>query len=630
MRNLKLTTVGLIFLAAVIAGGASLVVIDLVIDNNVKRVETEWETFQRDRSEKARLASVLRAAIGYGGMIHEFKNFVLRHDKARMDRVREHLGAATSVIEQYRPLGTSEAERVALRDIAGMIGDYADALIVAERLIDQGGGPREIDGAVKVDDTLALRGLAVLDREIAARVDETSRDVSESMHLAHEMSHIAVKVTVATIIFFIVAASWLIYAKVMFPIRKLTGDMYRLAQGDLDIEIENTDHGNEMGQMARSLAVFRETALKRREAEAALEVTNEELTRRLADAEDLKERLEEQAAEVVGMAEDLDLARAKAERAVREAERSEARIKAVVDTAVEGILTVDADGGINTVNPAAEKMFGYSGGGIIGMNANLLLSFGETDDKSRPLSFAEHVGDTRELHARRRDGTVFPAELAVGEMRLGDEVMYTGIVRDISERKEAEAIIEKLAMTDPLTGLANRNRFHDRLEHAIALSRRQGTMLVLLLVDLDRFKPVNDTYGYPVGDDLLKQVARTLTERRREVDTVARLGGDEFAIIAQDMASVEAAKTVGAGIVDDVSHPFRVGEHKIGIGASVGISINRGGALGPEEMIRQADAALYAVKNGGRNSRLCFDEMGGGNKSEDAGGDAVAALRQIS
>ena len=226
----------------------------------------------------------------------------------------------------------------------------------------------------------------------------------------------------------------------------------------------------------------------------------------------------------------------------------------------------------------------------------------------------------RSNEALREEVAKLAGELKYLRRKLGEET---------SRREMTERALEGLSRHDMLTMLPNRALFEERLGQALARRGDDGKLAVMVL-NLDRVKAINDLLGHTIGDLLLREVAQRVNGCLRDGDLAGRLGGDEFAIIAQDMASVEAAKTVGAGIVDDVSHPFRVGEHKIGIGASVGISINRGGALGPEEMIRHADAALYAVKNGGRNSRLCFDEMGGGNKSEDAGGDAVAALRQIS
>ena len=171
---------------------------------------------------------------------------------------------------------------------------------------------------------------------------------------------------------------------------------------------------------------------------------------------------------------------------------------------------------------------------------------------------------------------------------------------DITARKRAEETIHRMALEDALTGLANRNAFKRKLDDALRLARRQGTVVALALIDLDHFKPVNDTHGHPIGDELLKAVAEVLQREVREVDTVARLGGDEFAIIFSGIADKKYVDTPTDRIIARLGRPIAVGALELTIGASVGVAHFPDDAETGEGLIKQADDALYAAKDAGR------------------------------
>lgn len=170
------------------------------------------------------------------------------------------------------------------------------------------------------------------------------------------------------------------------------------------------------------------------------------------------------------------------------------------------------------------------------------------------------------------------------------------------ERKRAEARLTYLAQYDQLTGLVNRSLFRDRLVQAMARSKRLQQPLGLMLIDLDRFKPVNDTLGHSVGDQLLKIVAERLHECVREVDTVARMGGDEFTIILEGLMCEEDISSVAQRITKSLSDPFLLGEHQVVISASIGITIYPTDDHDIDELLKHADAAMYRAKQQGGNS----------------------------
>lgn len=325
-----------------------------------------------------------------------------------------------------------------------------------------------------------------------------------------------------------------------------------------------------------------------------------------ADLAHEKDRVEEQAAQVVAMAEDLNLAH-------QEAKDSAARARAVVETALDAILTYDEEGVIESFNPAAEAMFGYPFEEIAGKPMSTLLPDFTVQDGSH--SFGQEIedssgagSDTVEHEGLGNDGQSFPVEFTLNEMSVRGVNKFTCVIRDIRERKTAEKTIRQMALTDPLTNLANRNQFHQRLADAVKMARREQRHVALLLLDLDKFKAVNDDFGHPIGDALLKEVARRLKDTMREVDTVARLGGDEFAVILWNLADPYDADKKARQIIDDISKPFVLEGSLLNIGTSIGIALFPDSDTDEHELIRKADHALYEAKSEGSGACQIYDE----------------------
>jgi diguanylate cyclase (GGDEF)-like protein/PAS domain S-box-containing protein len=183
----------------------------------------------------------------------------------------------------------------------------------------------------------------------------------------------------------------------------------------------------------------------------------------------------------------------------------------------------------------------------------------------------------------------------------GRLIEVEGIVIDVTERKAAEEQLARLARTDGLTGLANRATLTERLHQAHAAARRGSMPFALHCLDLDHFKPVNDTFGHPAGDLLLREVAQRLKNCTRETDVVARLGGDEFAVLQSEMGELAAAGALAAKIQSELALPYMLGGNEVHVSASIGVCPYIAGSESPEEMLAQADAALYRSKEEGRN-----------------------------
>ncbi len=283
----------------------------------------------------------------------------------------------------------------------------------------------------------------------------------------------------------------------------------------------------------------------------------------------------------------------------------------VFDTASEGILVTDANNRIKTVNPAFTRITGYEPEDIIGQDPKILSSGRHEPHFYRQMwrQINSQGYWSGEVWNRRKDGSVYPEWLSVVVIRddKTDEIKeYVAVFSDISQRKQDEEQIRRQANYDALTGLPNRSLFFDRLNQAVISARRENGLLALLFVDLDRFKAVNDTFGHVLGDEMLQEVAERLKLCVRDSDTVARLGGDEFVVLAHDMGEVNDAALVAEKIIDQMSRSFSVGGREIALGASIGITIYPEDTDDAEEMMRNADMAMYRAKEGGRNRYQFF------------------------
>jgi diguanylate cyclase (GGDEF)-like protein len=196
--------------------------------------------------------------------------------------------------------------------------------------------------------------------------------------------------------------------------------------------------------------------------------------------------------------------------------------------------------------------------------------------------------------------------LNVQVVKLGDGIAITS--RDVTERKRLDDHVQYLAHYDQLTGLPNRTLLQDRLRQALLRAQRYGHKVAVFMLDIDHFKRINDSLGHADGDALLRTVGQRLLSVVRETDTVARMGGDEFVIVMPDFTSLEDVKRCGRQIVETAAQPVRIGEREIKITVSVGLCIYPDYGLGIDDLLKNADAAMYAIKDKGRNGFQMFAE----------------------
>ena len=292
-------------------------------------------------------------------------------------------------------------------------------------------------------------------------------------------------------------------------------------------------------------------------------------------------------------------------------------MKQGIESSSNGIVIVDArrsEMPIIYVNPAFQRITGYRADECRGYNCRFLQNGADSDDTNRQAleqirqGLREEQEVTVVLRNFRRDGTPFWNDLFIAPIRdsAGDVTHFIGIQNDISEKKSAESKLAYNASHDVLTGLPNRSLLEDRLIQACQMARRYRRMVGVLFFDLDGFKPVNDSLGHRVGDQLLMEVASRLEQGIRSGDTVARASGDEFIVVLPDLAHGDDVIKVVEQLLRAVAAPYRIQDRTLQLTASAGIALDDGSIDDPMMLVQQADLAMYRAKQQGRNTYQWF------------------------
>lgn len=275
--------------------------------------------------------------------------------------------------------------------------------------------------------------------------------------------------------------------------------------------------------------------------------------------------------------------------------RTDALMRNIVENSFDAIVLIAPDGRLSMSNPAAQRLFAHSSEALQGMHVGNLIP-NLVPANARAEDVIASGGGEREFRGYRRDGSAFSAEVATNAIKVNDESLFVAIVRDVTERKRFEAELRHQALHDALTDLPNRTLLADRLEQSLSIALRDGKPLSLMIIDLDRFKDINDTLGHQVGDLLLCQVAKRLRKPLRRSDTVARLGGDEFAILLPAVTDVKRSIEVAERITKAFETPFEVADLSLEVGVSVGIAVYPDHAQDTLRLVQCADVAMYMAK----------------------------------
>ncbi len=283
----------------------------------------------------------------------------------------------------------------------------------------------------------------------------------------------------------------------------------------------------------------------------------------------------------------------------------------VFNQAQEGIIITDTAGIITDVNPAFCEITGYSREEVIGKGPRILNSGKHSSEffDSMWRSIIEHGYWQGEVWNRRKNGELYAELLTISALMDddGQSRHYVGLFSDITQTKKQQETLELMAHYDVLTKLPNRVLFADRFSQAVAHSNRTETMLAICFLDLDNFKPVNDTYGHEVGDQLLIEVAMRLRANVRDEDTISRFGGDEFAILFRDIESMSECEYMLRRIHESLAQPYNVNDLRLEISASSGVTFYPGDNADLDTLLRHADQTMYQAKLSGRNTYKLFN-----------------------
>ena len=279
------------------------------------------------------------------------------------------------------------------------------------------------------------------------------------------------------------------------------------------------------------------------------------------------------------------------------------QFRVAVESAPNGILILNQEGRIVLLNAHIEQIFGYGREELLGRPFELLVAekfrsvLPHPRDNCLTQAQVNWMGRGQELYGLRKDATEFPVEIGLNPIHTPTGTGLLVSVIDVTERKRFELELKRSAFHDGLTGLPNRTLFIDNLLRLNAAAKRHGHHpFALLFLDLDRFKVINDSLGHSAGDKLLIEMSQRLVECTREEDTVARLGGDEFALLLEQVRGPEDAVRVAERVLASLADPLMLNENEVSITGSIGIALSLTGEENPEDLLRDADMAMYQAK----------------------------------
>ena len=535
----------------------------------VQRVRTQLET-QVYIVEQAYIISRL---LGYGGLIHDFKNYLLRGEQRYLTSFNSNINQLKFKLTELKKLdGLSPVKLAAIINIDETIDDYHQQIDKLQRLKLQGLSIKEQDNLVRVDDKLMIESLASLQYQ-APEIDSkfcweiTSAPIDKLHSLSNKLtdkiarlgyqqqtvslSYLAIGILTALInLILLVIIGRSMISNLVDSISLIAKDMQKMTL-DPSLELKVPVRGkDEIAQLSQSLNLM----------------------------------LEE---------------RCKANRQLNLA-------AAVFEYSSEGIVVTDADNHIELVNPAFTQITGYSLQDVKGRSPSVLNS------KQQDRNFYDEMWQSLqtegkwegEIWNKRKNGQVYPEYLAITVVKddEGQIIQHIGLFLDISNRKKYEQDIWYKTNYDLLTKLPNRSLYTIKVQQEMIMANENNRQMALLFIDLDRFKYTNDIYGHAVGNELLRQVAFRLKSLVNKHDFVARLGGDEFIIILPRIRRQYQVQEIANKVHARLASSFEVGGDELMISASIGISLFPENGSSEELLTRNAETAMYQAKNDGRNN----------------------------
>lgn len=295
----------------------------------------------------------------------------------------------------------------------------------------------------------------------------------------------------------------------------------------------------------------------------------------------------------------------------KEAEKMLVMREKVIAASTNGVVIIDmkSQQAIIYVNDALVQMTGFQSDEILGHPIQFLFQANPPNPKYDVLAvFESHADNIIEVQSNKKNGEMAWYEIHFSPIKEKNEILYmVGIVIDITNRKKMEDDLKRLALFDSLTAIPNRFLLSDRLVQAVTNAKSTRSLLAVLFLDIDRFKFINDTYGHPIGDDLLVVIVERLLKCVKPTDTVARFGGDEFVIVLENYHTIDHVNVIAADIAHQLRQPISLSIGELAITISIGISIYPQDGDDASTLIKNADAAMYMAKSSGRNQIAYYE-----------------------
>lgn len=581
LANMRFRTINIIICVLSALAGLVLLVVLAFITSNVTDLQRDWQEYQQARSDKPRLEGQLTKALGYGGMVHDFKNLVLRQDLDLIVEIQSEIGAARSALNRYQNLGLSQGEEMALAGLRATINRYEQMIPRIREMIEQGRSSTDIDKVVKIDDFQAVSGLDTLRRISVGELRENDNPLEDGMGKARLVANLRRDLGYGEMIHH-------------FKNYVLRSDAIYGQQAAQDLE-----------SLRATLAAYREMGMNTAEQRAIRDIAD--VIQSYSDRLNKVSQLHDEQAE---------LSPREIDQQVRVNEAQALDALAVLDHETRmriGATSAAVGKTLKLLATLAPVVNGLALAMIVVLIGISMWLFGRyvlvpirrltqtmntlaNDDVSVVIDSTQHTNE-------------------VGQMARALQKFKYNIIESNNYKKR----ITQLAMHDSLTGLPNRQHFYERVEHCLESVSDEGGQLACLMLDIDKFKPINDTHGHAAGDVALKVIAERLNQVVRKGDFVARLGGDEFVVLVHN-ADIQAnlgrhgeLAQLAQRIIDSLGKPFLYEEHKLEVGCSIGIAIAPQHGSDREQLSHNADMALYAAKHEGRNCAVQFsrhDELG--------------------
>lgn len=570
--------------------------------------------------DKFMVLTDLVAQLGYSGLVHHIKNFQLRESGNYAIATQQSIAQVKKTLNLYSQLPLSTDEQKAIKSILHTADFYQIILKTLKQPINE----REavLFVALKGIDKATTKAVQVLQQHIDIELQNNISAIGENIHSIHLTINNSVKLIIVISLISLIFFSYIMFHKVITPLQKVTLAMVSLARHGHQKESHfTTPHIFEIKQMIRSIRIFKKNENKRRNIAKSLTQMNKTTLQQLAEITALQNKSEQKTEQALSLANHLIDLQKSADIDRNNALDSQRRVSMILNTVHDAIITTNSDGVIESINTATELMLGYRKPELLGKNITQLMSEEMAIRHQQILQDLKSPNppnipkSSREQELKRANGTTFPVEVFMGKSKFNNEITYTAVIRDITKRKKNEKAIQQLVLSDPLTNLANRRHFNQYLQHSMESAKRLNLSVGLLMIDLDNFKPVNDTYGHGIGDKVLQLVSRRLNNITRHVDLTARLGGDEFAIILNNSNDKFDPIIPAQKAIDSISEAMEIDGNKIYIGATIGISISPKDAQGLEALINHADKALYKAKKLGKGQYFLYQNLSNSEKS---------------